>query len=420
MPLLFISYVISYIDRVNVGFAKLQMLDDLHFSAAVYGLGAGVFFIGFILFEIPSNLFLHRFGARLWLACIMVTWGILSMLMVLISTSALFYALRFLLGAAEAGFIPGAVYYLTQWYPRHRRGRVFSLLIMGASAGGVIVGPLSGWIMSTFQQVGALRSWQWLFLLQGGPAVLMGVLLFHGLSDSPARVPWLTPEERERLAASLARPADEAPGRTDLNAAFATPRVWLLGFVMVVINMGIYAGVFWLPTTIRAAGIANLSQIGLISALPYLAAALLMWVLGRSSDFWCDRRWHCAIAMVLASAGLLVEAWGGRSPMVSIGSLTVSIAFLIGCTPLMWVQAGEMLAGRAAAAGFAFLNVFAGAAGFFAAYAMGLAQDHLGGTSTVSCAIAVLVVLGSLTVLRVRNGQGAVDALAPAGQTSKA
>jgi len=404
MPLLFVSYVISYIDRVNVGFAKLQMLDDLHFSAVVYGLGAGIFFIGFILFEIPSNLLLYRLGARRWLASLMVVWGALSMLMLFIRTPTSFYAFRFLLGMAESGFVPGAMYYLTQWYPAHRQGRVFSLLITGASAGGIVVGPLSGWIMGAFQHAGGLRNWQWLFLLQGAPAVVMGLVLLKRLVETPQDADWLTAPEKDHIATLLAVPAKHQVRRGDVLAAFTTARVWLLGAALMAANLGIYAGVFWLPSTIKAVGVSSFSTIGLISTIPYAGSALAMWALGRSSDLRHERRWHCLIGMLIASGGLLIQAWSGGASMIAVGGLVISISFFIGVTPLIWAQAGELIVGRAAAAGFAFMNVFAGSAGFLASYAMGAAQQAFGDTSGVSYVLAVVAVGGGLIFLAVRSG----------------
>ncbi|MGC1303309.1 MAG: MFS transporter [Caulobacteraceae bacterium] len=409
MPLLFVSYVISYIDRVNVGFAKLQMVDDLHFSAAVYGFGAGVFFVGFVLFEIPSNLLLYRWGAKRWLAGIILIWGGLSMLMLLIRTPASFYELRFLLGMAESGFVPGAMYYLTQWYPAHRQGRIFSILIMGASAGGVVVGPLSGWIMANFQHAGGLRNWQWLFLLQGAPAVFMGVALLARLPESVRDASWLTEDEKDQVAAGVEIPNRHALRRSDIWAAFASKPVWMLCSAQFTVNLGIYAGVFWLPSTIRAAGVSDYTRIGLVSALPYALSALVMWSLGRSSDLRRERRWHCFGAVSVAAGGLVLQALSGGSAAGVIG-LVVSIAFFIAVTPLVWAQAGAFITGQAAAVGFALINIFAGLAGFLAAYIMGATQQAFGDTSGATYVFAALALAGSLIFLAVKR--------APPGATS--
>jgi sugar phosphate permease len=332
----------------------------------------------------------------------MAVWGVLSMLMLLTRTPSAFYAFRFLLGVAEAGFVPGAMYYLTRWYPPYRQGRVFAMLIMGASIGGIVAGPLSGAIMGAFQHAGGLRNWQWLFLLQGAPAVAMGLVLLARLPETPADAPWLDPTEREHVAAVLAAPAVHVVRRSEILAAFASSRVWVLGAAQFTTNLGIYAGVFWLPSTIRAAGVASYGDIGLVSTIPYLGSAVAMWALGRSSDLMRERRWHCFGAMLVAAFGLVLQAIAGPSVMGMVG-LTLSISFFIAVTPLVWAQAGEFISGPAAAAGFAMVNIFAGSAGFFASIAMGWAQQAFGSTAGVSAAMALLSVGGATLFLAVRS-----------------
>lgn len=399
MPILFAGYVIAYIDRVNIGFAKLQMLNDLQFSAAVYGLGAGIFFAGFTLMELPSNLILYRVGARAWLARIMVTWGVISVLMLFVRTPLSFYVLRFLLGAAEAGFLPGVIYYLTLWYPADRRGRIFSIFTSGSAVGGVLVGPLSGWTMTYFNGTGGLRGWQWLFALQGAAAVLVGVLLFWLLSDSPKHAKWLRPEDQARLSKRLAATAEGEARHSSLASAFLDSRVWLLGLVLGMTNLGVYVGVFWLPTMIRDAGMTSYEAIGWISSLSYVAAAVAMLALGRSSDHFGDRRWHVATTLMVAALALAASAAFAQAPLVAAAGVMIATPLFIGVTPLLWVHASSFISGQAAAAGFALINICAGVAAFLAPYLMGLAQARLGDTHLVLFGVAGCAVIAAVALL---------------------
>lgn len=399
LPLLFLGYVIAYIDRVNIGFAKLEMMDDLQFSAAVYGLGAGIFFIGFTLVEIPSNLILYRIGARVWLARIMITWGVLSILMMFVKTPMSFYALRFLLGMAEAGFFPGVIYYLTLWYPENRRGRMFAAFAAGSAVGGFIVGPVSGWIMSHFNDLADLRGWQWLFLLQGLPAVLLGVLYFSLLSDGPSTAKWMTREDKAQLSERLKGTAVTEHDYSNAWVVFRNNKIWLLGLILGVANLGIYLGVFWLPTIIRDAGVQDLQTIGFISSIPYLIAAIAMFVLGRSSDHFGDRRWHIALSLIVGASALTASALFPQAAVVGIGGVIVATALLIGITPLLWAHASSFIDGKVAAAGFALINVCAGIAAFLGPYLMGLSQERLGSTDVVFFGIAASVVIAALTLV---------------------
>ncbi|MDR3098819.1 MAG: MFS transporter [Paraburkholderia sp.] len=398
LPILFVSYVVAYIDRVNVGFAKLQMLGDLHFSAQVYGFGSGIFFVGFLLFEIPSNLLLYRFGARAWLARIMITWGLVSVLTLFVRTPMQFYAARFLLGVAEAGFLPGVVYYLSQWFPPHRQGRVMALLITAAAAGGVIVGPLSGWIMDAFSNSATLRNWQWLFLLQGLPAMVVAYLLWRVLPDRPDTVEWLDASEKAVLQSLVSGTQHHLPRKDKIAEVLRSANVWWLALVLLALNLGIYAVIFWTPTIIRDAGITNLSHIGYLAALPYVASAAAMLLLGRSSDFFGERRWHLALSCLGGAVGLVLTAFAASTPL-RIAGVTLATAMFIGSTPLVWALGGNFMSGRAAATGYALMNAIAALGGLFGPYAMGLAQDLSGSISIAVLAIAGCSVLGALCVL---------------------
>lgn len=399
LPLLFLSYIIAYIDRVNLGFAKLQMLDDLSFSAAVYGFGAGIFFIGFILFEIPSNMILYRVGARFWISRIMVTWGVISMATMFVKTPEMFYLSRFLLGAAEAGFTPGVIYYLTQWYPQRRLGRVISTLIAATAVGGILVGPLSGWMLSAFSDFGSLRNWQWLFLLQGAPAVVLGVFVWLYLTNSPKEATWLSDEERAQLRQIVDR--DRAPEhqRAKISDALRESRVWLLGLVLIGANLGAYSVVFWTPTIVKAAGFHQYGTIGLISAIPYATAAVGMLVLGQSSDFFRERRWHIAGACLTGATGLLISIVFQSSPWLSIAGISIATGAFVGSTPLIWAFASNFFTDRAAAACLALMNALGALGGFFGPYAMGVAQTLTGNTVISMLAIAACAAVGGLLIL---------------------
>lgn len=295
IPFLFVCYLFNYLDRVNVGFAKLQMLGDLGMSETVYGLGAGIFFIGYLACGVPSNLILQRIGARRWVAIMMVSWGLLSTCLLFVRTPAGFYTLRLLTGAAEAGFFPGIVLYLTRWFPRARHGRVMTVFMSAIPISGVLGGPLSGWILGHFSAgQGGLAGWQWMFLLQGLPTVVLGIGVWFLLSDGVQQASWLNPQEKQALARVLAEDEAGKPAgaSTSLGAVLRNPAVWLLGTVYFCIQSGVYAINFWLPSIIQGSGVTDPIRIGLMSAIPYLAAAVFMVLMGRSADRRGERRWH--------------------------------------------------------------------------------------------------------------------------------
>jgi len=397
LPILFISYIVAYIDRVNVGFAKLQMLEDLNFSAQVYGLGSGIFFVGFLLFEIPSNLLLYRFGARKWLARIMITWGIITVLTLFVRTPMQFYTVRFLLGVAEAGFLPGVIYYLAQWFPQHRHGRVMALLITAAAVGGIIVGPLSGFIMDVFSDSTTLRNWQWLFLLQGLPAILLAFVLWCMLPERFEVVAWLDAREKALLYALVGQAQRHLPRKESIAEVLRSANVWWLALVLFALNLGIYAVIFWTPSIIQESGVTNLRNIGWLAALPYVASAIAMLALGRSSDYFGERRWHLALVCLGGALGLLLTALAASAQFRLIG-IILATAMFIGGTPLVWALGGNFMTGRAAATGYALMNAIAALGGLFGPYAMGIAQDLTGNTAVAVLTIAGISVVGGMCV----------------------
>ena len=400
LPFLFACYVFAYLDRVNVGFAKLQMLSDLKFSETVYGLGAGIFFIGYFLFEVPSNLIMYRVGARVWIGRIMITWGILAGLMMIVRTPTSFYILRFLLGAAEAGFIPGILLYLTYWYPAQRRGRVMAFFLTGIPISGVVGGPLSGWIMQTFQGVNGWAGWQWLFLLEALPAFLAGVVALFYLTDDIHHAKWLSEEERRVLQNAVKEEAGKKEHHS-MKDAFSEPKVWLLAVTYAFFLMGLYGVSFWLPSLIKASGVKDALNVGLLTAIPYGAGTIAMiWVSHRSDDK-RERRWHLSTPGILGALGLALSTAFSHNTALSMLFLTIGAAGVCTTVSQFWNLPGAFLGGAAAAAGIAFVNSVGNISGFVAPYMVGWIKDATGSASPALWVIATSMTIASLLVFRV-------------------
>jgi D-galactonate transporter len=400
LPFLFACYVFAYLDRVNVGFAKLQMLSDLKFSETVYGLGAGIFFIGYFLFEVPSNLIMYRVGARVWIGRIMITWGILAGLMMIVRTPTSFYVLRFLLGAAEAGFIPGILLYLTYWYPAQRRGRVMAFFLMGIPISGVIGGPVSGWIMQTFHGVNGWAGWQWLFLLEALPAFLAGIVALFYLTDDIHHAKWLSEEERRVLQNAVKEEAGKKEHHS-MKDAFGEPKVWLLAITYAFFLMGLYGVSFWLPSLIKTSGVKDALNVGLLTAVPYGAGtAAMIWV-SHHSDHKRERRWHLSIPGVLGALGLALSTAFSHNTPLSMLFLTIGAAGVCTTVSQFWNLPGAFLSGAAAAAGIAFVNSVGNISGFVAPYMVGWIKDATGSASPALWVIAASMTIASLLVFRV-------------------
>lgn len=400
LPLLFACYVVAYLDRVNVGFAKLQMLSDLQLSDKVFGLGAGIFFIGYFLFEIPSNLLLHRVGARLWIARIMITWGVISGAMIFVNSPASFYITRFLLGAAEAGFFPGVVLYLTYWYPASRRAVIMTLFMTAVPLSGVIGGPLSGWIMQSLPGAFGLAGWQWMFLAEAFPSLLIGLLVVVLLQDRIAQASWLTPSERVLLETRIAQ-EDNAKLPIPLRTMFGDPRVWLMAAIYFSLVMGLYGIGFWLPTLIKNSGVQGSLNIGLLSAIPYVAATLAMIPVSLNSDRRRERRWHVAVPALLGCVGLILSALYADNSWLAIAALTLATAGIITSLPLFWSLPTAFLGGVAAAAGIALINSFGNLAGFLGPYLVGWLKDATRSTTSGMLMLAGFLLLGAVLTLSV-------------------
>jgi MFS family permease len=402
IPILFISYVLSYLDRINVGFAKLQMLGDLHFSETVYGAGAGIFFIGYFLFEVPSNVILHRVGARRWIARIMITWGVLSASMMFVQTPTSFYVLRFLLGVAEAGFFPGIVLYLTYWIPPSRQGKALALFFIAVPAAGVLGGPLSGWVLQSFQEMGGLRPWQWMFLIEGLPSIVLGIVVLIVLKDRISDAPWLSEGEKQLLKRRLDAEQTQQLGQS-IRDAFALPMVWVMCLIEFCIGMGIYGMGFWMPTMIKEAGVKGLLNIGLFTAIPYGAAVVAMIVVAQAGDKRGDRKLFLAASAFIGAAALATSmAYQGQTTFAMI-ALTIATAAILTAFAQFWRLPTLLLGGDAAAAGIAIISSVANLSGFVSPYLIGWLRDTTG-----NGAVGSYVTAGSLALA------GIVVALLPA------
>lgn len=379
IPILLIAYTFAYLDRVNIGFAKLQMLSDLHFSETVYGLGAGLFFIGYFLFEVPSNLILAKVGARVWMARIMVTWGIISACTMLVKTPLMFYTLRFLLGFAEAGFFPGIIYYLAVWYPEQRRGRIYALFMTGIAIAGVIGNPLSGWILQSSAGYSGLAGWQWLFLIEALPSIIIGLVLFVYLDDNITAARWLTPREKQLLLANLQpKIKPQTTTKFTLRQIFFNPQVWQLSLIYFCFSIGLYGVSFWLPSLIKDAGVNNELQIGLLTAIPYGCAIIAMLLVGHSSDLRHERRWHLAIPALIGGLSLYASTSFTNNLIFSMILLSIATAAILSIIPLFWSLPTTTFSGMMVASAIAWINSVGNLAGFVSPYVVGYLKDSTG------------------------------------------
>ena len=398
LPLLFACYVAAYLDRVNVGFAKLQMLGDLHFSESVYGLGAGIFFIGYFLFEVPSNIILHKVGARVWIARVMVSWALISAAMAFVNSPTTFYVLRFLLGVAEAGLFPGVILYLTYWYPSDRRGGIIALFMTGIPVAGVIGGPLSGWILSGLSGVQGLAGWQWMFLIEALPSLVLGVVVLARLDNGIDRASWLAADEKATLKNNIGRDGQQAQSHS-LRDGFTNPRVWQLCGIYFFFIMGLYGVGFWLPTIIKGAGVSDPLTIGLLTVLPYAAAAIGMVVCGRLSDAARERRWHIVIPGIVGTLGWLVSISFAKDIVIAEIALTVATTGVLVTLAQFWCLPTSVLAGAAAASGIAVINSVGNLAGFVSPFAIGWIIDATHSITLGVYTLAACLLVGSLLVL---------------------
>ncbi|MGY3591345.1 MFS transporter [Bradyrhizobium sp. USDA 4350] len=412
IPFLVVAYFFCVLDRVNVSFAALTMNADLGFSPLVYAWGAGIFFIGYCILEIPSNLALHRFGARRWIARIMILWGVISACMAFVTGPASFYAVRFLLGLAEAGFFPGIILYLTYWFPAQYRARVMSAFILGAPLSAVLGGPLCGALLELHNVLG-LKGWQWLFIAEGVPTVILGVAALAYLRDRPSDAKWLTPQQKAWLESKLAseRASVEAAHKLSLSEALRSPKVIGLGLVYFGLLAGLYGVQFWLPQIVRGFGLSNL-QTGFASALPFAFGALAMVLWGARSDRKHERVRHIVLALLVSAAALAASAYGGNLTLTMIALIVASMAGFA-AFGLFWTLPAALLTGPAAAGGLALINAIGSLAGFGGPYVIGWIKDSTGSAVAGLLFLAVLPLLAALLILVLKHDQSLEFGSAP-------
>jgi ACS family tartrate transporter-like MFS transporter len=402
VPFLFICYIAAYLDRVNLSHASLTMQVDLGLDATVYGIGAGVFFFSYFLFEVPSNLILQRLGARRWIARIMVTWGVISMAMAFVQGPLSFYVLRFLLGAAEAGFFPGIILYLSYWFPARRRAQMVARFMVAIAVSNVIGAPISSAILG-LDHVAGVAGWKWLFLIEGLPSIALGFVVFTYLVDRPREARFLTAGERAWLEGELEadRVRISATGRHDLCAAFSDFRVWWLSAIHFFLVFASYGFNLWLAPVVKSSGAYTNQQAILLSGVPYAVAGVAMLVAGWNSDRLGERRWHVAVPMLAAAIGFLTAVWAAGSPLLVLAGLSLGAAGICSALPTFWALPAEFLTGAAAAGGFAMVNALGNLGGFAGPYAMGYLKTDKGfsdfGDSL--CALACSLVIGAFLAM---------------------
>jgi MFS family permease len=400
LPFLFVCYLFAYLDRINVAFAKLQMLSDLGFSEAIYGFGASVFFVGYLLFEVPSNLLLLRVGPRRWIARIMVTWGIISAGMMFVRTPTAFYVMRFMLGVAEAGFFPAIVLYLTYWFPASRRSKVTALFLTGIPMSGVIGGPVSGWIMTAFNGSHGFAGWQWLFLVEGVPTALLGVAAFFYLDDKVRDAKWLSEGQKDYLEQKL-KEEESASALHSLKDGLLNPKVLLVSAIYFFYTMGLYGVSFWLPTLIKSSGVSDPLNVGLLTSIPYAAGAIAMLFVSSSSDRTGERRWHLIIPGLVGALGLAFSVWFANSTLLAMIALTVGTMGVMTTISQFWVLPPAFLGGAAAAAGLALANSVGSISGVVSPSLIGVIKTASGSAGAGVLGLSVSLVIGGVLVLLV-------------------
>ena len=412
IPFLMLCYFVAYLDRVNVGFAALTMNKDLGLTAEMFGFGAGIFFFGYFIFEVPSNLLLEKFGARIWIARIMITWGIVSTAFAFITGPYSFYFMRFLLGVAEAGFFPGIILYLTYWFTAVERARWVGLFMAAIPLSSVIGGPISGLILDHLNGAMGLSGWQWLFILEGIPSILVGFLVLVVLLDKPADATWLEPAERDALNTRLAAEARnrEAVRHYSLKDALTNPRVLALSAIYFGLVSGNYGLGYWLPTIVKgvastmgldaASGIQINTLVGYLVAVPYALAVIAMIWWTRRSDVTGERTWHVAGPAILGGVSLAIAAYLSN-PILAAVALTICAMATYAALPTFWTLPTAFLTGTAAAGGIALINAIGNIGGFAGPYAVGWLKDATGGTTAGLLALAGCYVLAGVVTLAV-------------------
>jgi D-galactonate transporter len=401
LPFLFVCYVFAYLDRANIGFAHLQFSRDIGMSEAAFGLGVGLFYLGYMLFEVPSNLWLQRVGVRRTLLRIMVLWGIVSAGTAFVQTPVQFYIARVLLGVAEAGFFPGVILYFTYWFPAARRARITSIFMTAICVSGIISGPLSGLILHVLSGAMHLRGWQWMFLLEGLPSIVAGLFAFVYLTDRPEQAQWLSAAEKRFLIDELKHEAQAKAGRahTSIWVALKEPKFYVLTFAYFSVPWASIVVHIWAPSVIQKSGVTNLWHIGLLSAVPYVVGAAVMYLLGRSSDRMLERRWHFMVSTVLAAAGVALLPLAADNLGALMLLLCVATAGYLGMLSLFWTIPPAYLSTTVAASGIGLISTLGQLGGITAPTVIGFASTHFGSNEMGLYAVAIVSILGGLAIV---------------------
>ena len=398
MPLIMICYLFAFFDRINISFAKFQLQADLSLSDTAYGLGASLFVIGYVLFEVPSNLMLYRVGARRWIARIMISWGLATAAMVFVTTEWQFYGLRFLIGAMEAGFAPGVLYYLTLWFPPSRRGRITSALFLASAFSGLVGAPVSGFVLGHMDNVLGIRGWHWLFVLGGLPCVFLGLLVLKVLKDRVEDADWLSSAEKGYLSTQLAHQNRHVGGHSLLNA-IRTPGFLTLGLIYFLIQIASYGLNFWAPHLIRTAGTQNPTTIGLLTAVPYVCGAICMVIVGRLSDASGERAKFVAALLGLAAIGFFAAGIFDKQTGLLVAALAVMGAGVTASIPAFWALPPKLVSGAGAAGGIALINTLGQLGGIVSPVLVGRIRDTTGSTTPALYLIGGLAVICALILL---------------------
>lgn len=398
VPLLFAGWFINYLDRANIGFAALQMNQELGMGPELFGFAAGIFYLGYILFEVPSNLMMHRFGARKWLARIMFTWGLVAVGIAFAQTPNQLIAGRILLGVVEAGFFPSVLYYLASWFPAKHLGKAIGQVYCANIIALVIGFPISGLIMSMAHEVGGFSGWRWMMVIEGAPAVVLGVIAFFHIVDKPADAKWLTEREWNWLVKTLEaeHASAEKIGTSSFKKALVTPMVWFLGVMYFSMGVGFFGISTWLPQVIKQMSSMSIIQIGFVGAIPFLLGAIAMILNAKHSDRHNERRWHLAVPLGIGALSLAASGLTSSTPLVSFIFICIAAAGIIGSFSVFWTLPPTFLSGAGAAGGMALINAISGLAGFFAPWLVGVVRGHTPDFTMTLYVLAFAVVMAAL------------------------
>jgi MFS family permease len=401
IPFLFLCYVFAFLDRINIGIAQLDMKQDVGFSDLTYSIGAGIFFLGYVMMEVPSNLLLARIGVRKTFSRIMILWGLVAASTAFVTLPSHLYTVRFLLGLAEAGLYPGVIFYLTRWYPVERRAKVIAIFTCATGIAGLFGGPLSGWLVTHFDGMHGLHGWQWMFIVQGLPSSVLGIIAFFYLDNSPEEAKWLSRQEKALVAEDLRKSSSISATHAEhtFGRALRDPRVYLMGFVWFSQIAGVFAIGFWLPTLIKNSGVTSPLAIGGYSAIPYFVSWVALIMLNRHSDQTMERRWHCGGAMVVGAAGLVAASLLTGNLVLSLIALSVATAGILAPNPLIWAISTDYIRGSGAAGGVAIVNCVGLLGGFVSPMIIGSIKTVTGSMVGGLGAISLLMVIGALAVV---------------------